>query len=56
MKSKKKNSSKFHEPWEQSYNQKPANTHNQQVMGSAFNPTPAKDRFKMYVPINETDY
>jgi hypothetical protein len=43
------------EHWEIKYHEKPANDEKNQVMGSCFNPTNTKNRFKTYVPVNETD-
>jgi hypothetical protein len=43
------------EHWEIKYHEKPSNDRKNQVMGSDFNPTQSKDRYKTYIPVNETD-
>lgn len=43
------------EHWEIKYHEKPKNDVTNQIMGSDFNPLNTKDRFKTYVPVNETD-
>jgi hypothetical protein len=41
--------------WEIQYKEKPKNDRVNQIMGSDFNPTQSKDRYKTYIPVNETD-
>ncbi len=42
--------------WEIQYKEKPSNDKEQnRVMGSQFNPMQSKDRYKTYIPVNETD-
>lgn len=43
------------EHWEVHYDAKLPNNAKNQVMGSCFNPTKSKDRYKTYKPTNETD-
>lgn len=43
------------EHWEIKYHEKPSNDAKNQKMGSDFNPTQSKDRYKTYIPVNETD-
>lgn len=54
-KRKEKGYNMHQEHWEIKYHEKPNNDGQNRVMGSQFNPTQSKDRYKTYIPVNETD-
>jgi hypothetical protein len=41
--------------WEVKYNSDPAKTRENQVMGGDFDAMNTKERYKTYIPVNETD-
>jgi len=43
------------EHWEIKYTPEKGKNRANQVMGGDFDPMPSKDRYKNYIPVNETD-
>lgn len=43
------------EAWEMKYHSDPAKNRQNQIMGGDFDAMNTKDRYKTYIPVNETD-